>query len=123
MPQIPPLVRNLGIIAVIALALALAGGTSGRVFDVLFLILNIAFAVALLYFGITLYRRNRGTFDLMPASRRYALYACAGALLLLILTSWAWVSTPLAALAFFGLVGGLGYAVWWLWQDSRRYYY
>jgi hypothetical protein len=122
-PYIPPLARNLAILAVIALALTLAGGTSGRVFDVLFMIVNIAFALALLWFGINLYRRNRGTFDLMPASRRYALYASAGALLLLIVTSWAWVSTPLAALAFFALIGGLGYAVWWLWQDSRRYYY
>ena len=124
MPVVPPLARNLAIVVGIALVLTLLfGSDSGKLFSFLFLVMNIAFAVGLCFVGYRIWRTNRGTFDLMPAQRRWALYGATALLALVLLTSWFWVTTSATSLLFFALVGGLGFAIWRLWQESRRYYY
>jgi hypothetical protein len=40
-----------------------------------------------------------------------------------IATSSLWVSNLLTSLVFFALVGGLGYVIWRIWEESRRFYY
>ena len=62
--------RNLAIVGLIAAALTAAGEAGGRVTEILFLILRVAFLIALGWLAWTVWRQNRGTFRLMPLRRR-----------------------------------------------------
>ena len=70
------------------------------------------------------WRENRGTFSLMSTRLRLdALRIGARARARdrdFVALGDAVFST---SLLFFGLIGGLGYVIWRVWEESRRYYY
>ena len=116
--------RNLAIVGLIAAALTAAGEGGSRVTEILFLILRVAFLIALGWLAWTVWRQNRGTFRLMPLRSQVMLYGSVVGLVLLIVTADLWASSsPLASLVFFLALGGCGYLLYRGWQESRRYYY
>ena len=119
-----PLIRNLGIVALAAAGLTALGQAGSAITSVLFLILRIAFLVVLAGLALSIWRQNRGTFGLMPLRTRILLYGSVIGIVLLVVTADLWASSsPLAALLFFAVLGGLGYILYRCWQESRRYYY
>jgi FtsH-binding integral membrane protein len=121
--QIDPFVRNLGIIAIVAAAITAIGHTSQRVLSALYTIASLALIVGLLLLAYRVWKENRGTFSLMSTKLRAALYGSVLGLVVVIATSSLWVHDLLTSLLFFALVGGLGYVIWRVWEESRRYYY
>jgi hypothetical protein len=121
--QIDPFVRNLGIIAIVAAAITAIGHTSQRVLSALYTIASLALILGLLLLAYRVWRENRGTFSLMSTKLRLALYGSVLGLVVVIATSSLWVHGLLTSLLFFALVGGLGYVIWRVWEESRRYYY
>jgi hypothetical protein len=59
----------------------------------------------------------------MSTRLRLALYGSVLGLVVVIATSSLWVSDLVTSLLFFALIGGLGYVIWRIWEESRRYYY
>jgi hypothetical protein len=121
--QIDPFVRNLGIIAIVAAAITAIGHTSQRVLSALYTIASLALILGLLLLAYRVWKENRGTFSLMSTKLRLALYGSVLGLVVVIATSSLWVHGLLTSLLFFALVGGLGYVIWRVWEESRRYYY
>jgi FtsH-binding integral membrane protein len=121
--RIDPFVRNLLILAVVAAAVTAIGRTSSQVLSVLYLIASLALIVGLVALAYRVWKENRGTFSLMSTRLRLALYGSVLGLVVVIATSSLWVSGLLTSLLFFALVGGLGYVIWRVWEESRRYYY
>ena len=72
--QIDPLVRNLGIIALVAAAITAIGHTSQRVLSALYTIASLALILGLLLLAYRVWKENRGTFSLMSTKLRLALY-------------------------------------------------
>jgi hypothetical protein len=121
--EIDPFVRNLGIVAIVAAGVTAVGRTSERVLSALYTIASLALIIGLLLLAYRVWKENRGTFSLMSTKLRLALYGSVVALVVVIATSSLWVDGLLTSLVFFGLVGGLGYVIWRVWEESRRYYY
>jgi hypothetical protein len=121
--RIDPFIRNLLILAVVAAAVTAIGRTSSQVLSVLYLIASLALIIGLVALAYRVWKENRGTFSLMSTRLRLALYGSVLGLVVVILTSSLWVSGLLTSLLFFALVGGLGYVIWRVWEESRRYYY
>lgn len=121
--RIDPFVRNLLILAVVAAGMTAVGRTSSRVLSVLYLVASLALIVGLVALAYRVWKENRGTFSLMSTRLRVALYGSVLALVLVIATSSLWVGSLLTSLLFFVLIGGLGYVIWRVWEESRRYYY
>jgi hypothetical protein len=121
--RIDPFVRNLLILAVVAAGVTAIGRTSARVLSALYLLASLALIVGLIALAYRVWRENRGTFSLMSTRLRLALYGSVIGLVVVIATSSLWVSDLLTSLVFFALVGGLGYVIWRIWEESRRYYY
>jgi hypothetical protein len=120
---IDPFVRNLGIIALVAAAITAIGHTSQRVLSALYTIASLALILGLLLLAYRVWKENRGTFSLMSTRLRLALYGSVAGLVIVIATSSLWVHGLATSLLFFVLVGGLGYVIWRVWEESRRYYY
>lgn len=121
--SIDPFVRNLLIIGVVAAAITAIGQTSQRVLSALYTIASLALILGLLLLAYRVWRENRGTFSLMSTKLRLALYGSVVGLVVVIATSSLWVHGLGTSLLFFALVGGLGYVIWRVWEESRRYYY
>ena len=123
MRAVPPLARNLALLAVVAAVLTALGQFGANVLGLLLLLLNAALLVGICYFGYTLWRANRGTISLMDDRLKITLYVSVAALVVLVLSSFFWVNSGLSALVFFVLLGALGYVIYRVWEESRRYYY
>jgi FtsH-binding integral membrane protein len=121
--HIDPFVRNIGILCLVSAAVTGVGRTSSRVLSALYLVASLALIVGLVVLAYRVWRENRGTFSLMSTRLRLMLYGSVLGLVLVIATSSLWVTGLLTSLLFFGLIGGLGYVVWRVWEESRRYYY
>ena len=121
--RIDPFVRNLLILAVVAAGVTAVGRTSQRVLSALYLVASLALIIGLIALAYRVWKENRGTFSLMSTRLRLALYGSVVALVIVIATSSLWVSDLFTSLVFFALIGGLGYVIWRVWEESRRYYY
>jgi hypothetical protein len=118
------LLRNLGIVGLVAAGLTAAGQAGSTATAILFLIVRIAFLIALGWLAWTIWRQNRGTFRLMPLRSQVMLYGSVAGIVVLVVTADLWAgSSPLAAIIFFAALGGCGYMLYRGWQESRRYYY
>jgi hypothetical protein len=112
--------RNIGIVAVVALAVAVlpGGGDTARF---VLSALSLAFLAAIGFLGYRLYMEHRFTLWSMTPRHRGMLYggvALGGATL--IGTSRLWES-GFGTLMWFVLLGGSGLAVYQAWVESRRY--
>jgi FtsH-binding integral membrane protein len=121
--HIDPFVRNLAILCVVAAGVTAIGRTSSRVLSALYLVASLALIVGLALLAYRVWRENRGTFSLMSTRLRLMLYGSVLGLVIVIATSSLWVTDLLTSVLFFGLIGGLGYVIWRVWEESRRYYY
>ena len=112
--------RNLGIILLVALAVALLpGGSTAATF--LLAMLSLGFIAALGLLGYRLYMEQRFTLWSMTTRHRAMLYGgVAGAGATLIATSRLWES-GFGTVMWFVLLGGSGLAVYHAWVESRRY--
>jgi uncharacterized SAM-binding protein YcdF (DUF218 family) len=116
--------RNLGIVALVAAGLTATGEAGSTATAILFLIVRIAFLIALGWLAWTIWRQNRGTFRLMPLRSQAMLYGSVAGIVVLVVTADLWAgSSPFAALIFFAALAGCGYMLYRGWQESRRYYY
>jgi len=118
--HIDPFVRNLAILCVVAAGVTAIGRTSSRVLSALYLVASLALIVGLVLLAYRVWRENRGTFSLMSTRLRLMLYGSVLGLVVVIATSSLWVTDLLTSLLFFGLIGGLGYVIWRVWEESRR---
>ena len=112
--------RNIAIIAVVALAVALLPG-GGDTAQAVLAALSLGFLAALGFVGHRLYRENQFTLWSMSSRHRALLYggvATAGATL--IGTSRLW-ETGFGTIMWFVALGGSGLAVYHAWTESRRY--
>jgi TRAP-type C4-dicarboxylate transport system permease small subunit len=99
---------------------------STQIYDIVLGTLTLLFICVLWYFGYDWYRNNRMAISLMPDRQRSIMYAGMGAMTV---TAAAW-SASLFGLVYLGALGlplllvflcG-AFAVFWSWQESKRYY-
>jgi uncharacterized protein involved in cysteine biosynthesis len=112
--------RNIGIVALVALAVALIPG-GGDTANLVLGALSLGFLAAIGFLGYRLYMENRFTLWSMSTRHRALLYGgIAGAVATLIATSRLWES-GFGTVMWFVLLGGSGLAVYHAWVESRRY--
>jgi len=115
-----PVARNVGIIVLIALAVAFVPG-GGESADLVAKTFNAIFIVLIALIVGTLYRRYRGEIFGLGDPYRFSLYASVGiAILTVSVTGQLW-ATGAGALVWFVLIGGTSYTLYAIWQRYRSY--
>jgi len=112
-------VRGLGIIALIALVIVVL--QLEATLTALFLLLRIAFFLAIAYFVFLVWRERRGEIDAWSTRAKAVFY---GAALVAVLDLAQYFVRPLSgldALVFFLVLAGCGYAMWRIWRDQHTY--
>jgi uncharacterized protein involved in cysteine biosynthesis len=113
--------RNVGILAVIALALVVLPG-GGPTLSVVMTVLSMAFFVAIALFGYRLYREHSFTLDSLSDRQRLVLYASVGlAFLTFTATPRLFGSGGIGVLVWLVLLGLCSYGVMWVFISYRRY--
>jgi peptidoglycan/LPS O-acetylase OafA/YrhL len=113
-------VRNIGIIVLIALVVWLApGGGEGASF--IQQLLNALFIVAMAVICGILYRQYRGEIFGLGDKWRLALYAAVGTAIVTVAASRRLFETGVGTLMWFVLVGGASYTLYLVWQQYRSY--
>ena len=122
---INPAIRGFAIVLVIAGVI-----TALRLEDTvaaLFLVMRIAFIVAIAYFLFVLWRRRREEISTWSVRAQTVFYAAA--ILALVNLALAFVpaldypATGLEALVFFAVLVACGFAMWRIWRDEHTYGY
>lgn len=114
-----PTLRGLLIIALISGAITAASAEQALFW--LFVLLRVAFLLAMVWFAYTLWRNHRSEINVWPLRARVVFY---GAALLLVADLLVYFFRHVAgpdALAFFLVLGGCGYALWRVWRDQHTY--
>lgn len=113
-------IRNIAIIALIALAIvALPGGGSAA--DLVGAVISLTFVAAIAWFAARLYLSNKLTLWSLTTKHRALLYgAIAAAFMAIVGTSRLW-ETSLGVIAWFALLGGAAFTAYYVWTESRRY--
>jgi uncharacterized protein involved in cysteine biosynthesis len=112
--------RNVGVIALVALGIALIPG-GGDTANLVLGALSLGFLAAIGFLGYRLYMENKFTLWSMSTQHRAMLYGgIAAAVATLIATSRLWES-GFGTVMWFILLGGSGLAVYHAWVESRRY--
>ena len=117
--ELNPTARGLLILALIAGVITAASGE--RALFALFVLMRVAFLLAMLWFAYTLWRNHRSEINVWPLRARAVFY---GAALLLVADLLVYFFRHVAgpdALAFFLVLGGCGYALWRVWRDQHTY--
>ena len=112
--------RNVGIIALVAFAVAAIPGGSATA-ETILAIISLAFLAAIGFLGYRLYMENKFTLWSMSDQHRALLYggvATAGATLI---ASDRLFNSGLGTILWFALLGGSIFAVYHAWVASRRY--
>jgi hypothetical protein len=117
---LPATVRNVAIIALVALAVfAIPGG--GNLADLLLAIISLAFLATIAWFAHRLYKENQFTLLSLSRNHRALLYgAVALAFATLVATNRLW-DTGAGTLAWFALLGLCAASLYYVWTESRRY--
>jgi TRAP-type C4-dicarboxylate transport system permease small subunit len=115
-------IRNICIVIALVLVVAVPAG-GGALAGFVLLVLRILLIAAFIYFGYIMWRENKHKTAWLPRRQRAILYAAAALLGILLLASFFWPSwNVVSAVVFLALIGGLGYLIWRILDDSRRYY-
>ena len=110
-----------GLVALIALALAVLPGGDATL-DVVLTLLTIAFFAAIAWFGYTLFRRNRSEIESLESRQRLVLYSSVGlAFLTFTATNRLFDAGGAGVLAWLALLGVCSYGVFWVWTRYREY--
>jgi hypothetical protein len=117
---VPPLARNVLIIALLALVIvAVPGG--GNAADLIIATISLAFLAAIALLAHRLYREHNFTLMSLGTRNRALLYgAIAVAFATMIATDRLW-NTGIGLLAWFALLGTAAFALYYVWNESRRY--
>lgn len=120
-----PAIRGFAIILVIAGII-----TALRLEDTvaaLFLVVRIAFIVAIAYFLFVLWRRRREEISTWSVRAQTVFYAAAvlalANLALAFVPALDYPATGLEALVFFAVLVACGFAMWRIWRDEHTYGY
>lgn len=116
-----PFLRNLAIVALVALAIVVIPG-GGNTLDVLLTVLTLAFFVAIGLFAVRMFRENRMTLDALSDRQRGVLYGSVGlAFLTFTATGRLFDLGGLGILGWLGLLGLCSYGVFWVYTQARQY--
>jgi uncharacterized membrane protein YebE (DUF533 family) len=112
--------RNIGIIALAALAVAVIPGGSATA-ELLLAILSLGFLAALGFLGYRLYMENKFTLWSMSDTHRALLYGGVATATATLIASDRLFNSGLGTILWFALLGGSIFAVYHAWVESRRY--
>jgi hypothetical protein len=112
--------RNVGIIALVALAIAAVPGGSATA-EVVLAILSLAFLAAIGFLGYRLYMENKFTLWSMSDQHRVLLYGGVTVATGTLIASDRLFDSGLGTILWFALLGGSAFAVYHAWVESRRY--
>ena len=117
--ELNPTLRALFVVALISGVITAA--SAEEALFALFVLMRVAFLVAMAWFAYTLWRNHRAEINVWPLRARVVFYGAALLLVAdLILYFFRHVAGP-DALAFFLVLGGCGYALWRVWRDQHTY--
>jgi hypothetical protein len=117
--ELNPSLRGIAILLLISGVITAASGESALF--ALFVLLRIAFLIALLWLGYTLWRNHRTEINAWPLRSRAVFYGAAAVLVANLLVFFFLHVSGADALAFFLVLGGCGYALWRVWRDQHTY--
>ena len=112
--------RNIGIIALVALAVAAIPGGSDTA-QLILAILSLGFLAALGFLGYRLYMENKFTLWSMSDQHRALLYGGIAVAAATLIATDRLVNSGLGTILWFCLLGGSVFAVYTAWVESRRY--
>jgi hypothetical protein len=113
-------VRNLGIILVLAAAVAFIPG-GGTTADVIGGVLSTLILVSLVFFVARLYREHRLDLEGLGDRWRALLYGALGVALVAMAARPRLEQTSGGTLVWVALLGGAAYAVYLVWRHYRQY--
>jgi len=118
-----PTIRGFAIIALIAGVITALGLED--ILGSLFLVVRIAFIVAIAWFLFALWRSRREEIATWSGRSRVVFYAAALlALVNLVLAFFlTYPATGLEVVVFFGVLVACGFAMWRVWRDEHTYGY
>jgi hypothetical protein len=112
--------RNIAIIALLALGVAAVPGGGGVARGVLAAI-TIAFLAVLAFGGYQFYRQNKLSYLALTDRQRGVLAAAVGAIVLMIAGTDELLGTGLGFMVWIGVLGLAGFALVSIWAESHRY--
>jgi hypothetical protein len=116
----PPLARNIAIIALVALAIvALPGG--GTVAEVVVAVISLAFLAAIVWFGQRLYKENQFTIWSLTTVHRALLYGGIALAFATLVATPELTDSGTGTVAWIALLAAAVGSVFYAWNESRRY--
>jgi hypothetical protein len=112
--------RNIGIIALVAVGVAFIPGGAGTA-ELVLAIISLAFLAAIGFLGYRLYMENKFTLWSMSDQHRALLYGGVTVAAGTLIASDRLFNSGLGTILWFSLLGGSGFAVYHAWMESRRY--
>jgi hypothetical protein len=116
----PPLVRNIAIIAVVALGIAFIPGGTGTA-ELVLAILSLAFLAAIGFLGYRLYMEHKFTIWSMSERHRAQLYGGFAAAFMTLTATDRLLGKGFGTVVWIALLTGSVFAVYNAWVESRRY--
>ncbi len=111
-------IRNLAIIAVLALIIAAVPGGGGLA-DGILATISVGFLVAIGASGYFMYRQNRLDYITLPERSRWLLLGALGAIALMIAGADEMLDNGAGTLVWIGVLGLSGYAIFRVVSESR----
>ena len=121
-----PTARGFAIIIAVAVLITASGAAGDIGLGIVFLVLQIAFIVAISIVLFRLWRRNREEIATWPTRSRIVFYGAATLALVDLAAAVvlaAWPRGALESLAFFLVLAASAFAMWRVWRDQRTYGY
>jgi drug/metabolite transporter (DMT)-like permease len=116
----PPVARNIAIIALVALAIvALPGG--GTAAEVVVAVISLAFLAAMAWFGQRLYKENQFTIWSLTTVHRALLYGGLALAFATLVATPELTDTGAGTVAWIALLAAAVGSVFYVWNESRRY--
>ena len=116
----PPAVRNIAIIALVALAIvAIPGG--GTAADLVVAVISLAFLATIAFFAQRMYMENRLTLWSLTTAHRALLYGGLALAFATLVATARLMATNAGTLAWILLLAAAGGSVFYVWNESRRY--
>jgi uncharacterized protein involved in cysteine biosynthesis len=113
--------RNFGIVALVALLIALAPG-GGTGLSVALWILTVAFFVSIALLGYRLYREYHFTIDSLSTLERTVAYCSIGlAFVVFTATNRLFDIGGGGVLIWIALLGACSYGIFWVWRHASQY--
>ncbi len=118
-----PTIRGFAIIILIAGVVTALGLED--ILGSLFLVIRIAFIVAIAFFLFTLWRSRREEISMWSGRSRIVFYGAAVLALVNLALAFflSYPATGLEAVVFFAVLVACGFAMWRIWRDEHTYGY